>query len=66
MTPAFAVTPGLLARLACWLYLAIALEPVTGFEPVAFRLQIECSADMSFTSSCVVPATVVNNSTLEA
>jgi hypothetical protein len=65
MTPASVVTPGLLPRLADWLYLAIVLELVTGFEPVASRLQVGCSADMSFTSSCVVPATVVKNSTLK-
>jgi hypothetical protein len=65
VTPACVATPGLLPRLADWLYLAIVLELVTGLEPVASRLQVGCSANMSFTSSCVVPATVVKNSTLE-
>jgi hypothetical protein len=37
-----------------------------GLEPVASRLQVGCSTDMSFTSSCAVAATVVKNSTLRA
>jgi hypothetical protein len=64
MTRACMVTPGLIALVVNSPYLATVLELVTGLEPIAFRLQVGCSADMSFTSSCVVASTVIKISTL--